>query len=302
MVAYFKIIEQSKPKVDNTFDLFDDCKLNPEYRLCKIDLDGNNKNILSYYDVNAFCISKDGNIYYSSRRCNGIFKTDTDFKETLEISSMTAGEMIVSDNCILFSNQNDENYLYKLQIHEGTLKRLTCDFASCLNLYNNKIIYSDSNGHICMIGINGGKKSTLYTDFTSTIIVRDRYIYFNRLTKSNHIFRIKMDGTDIEEVIPEDILYFDVSNDYIYYPSSYYYDNLYNCCLTTGEKTQLNELPVYDIKVRDDYVFYCSLDDFNQGIYKIKKDVPQEKLLNPGRCKEITFHLNSIYFLQEFLI
>jgi len=85
------------------------------------------------------------------------------------------------DNLIYYSNVDDNNILYRIDLNTGERKRLTDSRAQYIVGFGDWLYFSNySNGaYLSKIRIDGSDESILYRDEVNNLFVEDGYLYFS---------------------------------------------------------------------------------------------------------------------------
>ena len=123
-----------------------------------------------------------------------------------------AGLFCESNGEIFFSNHQDNDALYSMDIHGNNIKKLSSDTAMYINADEHYIYYVRNNTHdntdfsffsynnnsLCRIPRNGGKVKILDSDPCIYATLIGNYIYYlhyDNATAST-LYKIKIDGTE----------------------------------------------------------------------------------------------------------
>ncbi len=123
------------------------------------------------------------------------------------------------DDTIYFVNINDNHKIYSMKEDGTSLKKITDDSASYINIVGNWLYLSNGNDHskLYKVMLNGSGEKQLNDDETEYINVDGNWIYYSNKTDNGCIYKIKTDGTGrqrINEVSSHNLI---LDGDYIYF-------------------------------------------------------------------------------------
>ena len=112
-------------------------------------------------------------------------------------------ELIVKDEWLYFTNQSDENHIYKIKIDGTELTQLTDDSAVGLNLTGDWLVYSllsedysERNG-IFKVKTDGSEKTTVLDQSIGSMTVEGEWVYYTAIDerKEFHLRKMNLDGS-----------------------------------------------------------------------------------------------------------
>lgn len=190
-----------------------------------------------------------------------------------------AGLFCEHNGTIYFANPDDENTLYSMDSNGNNLKKLCSDTIMYINADDNYVYYvrnntkdktdfsffSFNNNSLCRISNKGGDVTILDEDPCIYASLIGNYIYYLHYDKkqATTLYRIKIDGTQKEQVMDHYVFTCSALEDYFYYNglsdgSIYQYNTsdesnhmIYNC---NGYKPILtSENDLYYLDVDDNF-------------------------------------------------
>lgn len=175
-----------------------------ENNLCRMTINGEKKEALSFYGWGDLNIIKDI-AYYTSLNDFNIYKTTIGSKKQMKICNDMSACMIVVDDWIYYVNfvNNDDYKIFKIKIDGTGRQKVSDDNAVCINVYKGNIYYSNvSDGYkIYKIDTNGNNKAKVNNDKSARINIFNDWIYYNNEDDPDNYeapYRIKIDGTGRE--------------------------------------------------------------------------------------------------------
>lgn len=137
------------------------------------------------------------------------------------------------DGTIYFANPNDNNRLYSMDTDGQHLKKLSNDVANYINADDHYVYYVRNNvgdnldyeffsfyrNALCRIPKNGGNAAILDTDPCNYASLIGNYIYYLHYDKTDAstLYKVKIDGTDRQQVRKEAIFTCCTEGQYFYY-------------------------------------------------------------------------------------
>ncbi len=144
------------------------------------------------------------------------------------------GGMVCEHNgTIFFSNPNDGNKLYSMDLDGQNLKKLSNDVANYINADDNYVYYVRNNvgenldfdffafyrNALCRIPRDGGSAEILDTDPCNYATLIGNYIYYLHYDteEASTLYKVKIDGTDRQQLRKEAIFTCSTEGQYFYY-------------------------------------------------------------------------------------
>lgn len=134
---------------------------------------------------------------------------------------------------IFFANPSDSNRLYSMDTNGQNLKKLSDDVANYINADDNYVYYVRNNvgenldyeffsfyrNALCRIPRDGGTAAILDTDPCNYAALIGNYIYYLHYDKedASTLYKVKIDGTDRQQVRKEAIFTCCTEGQYFYY-------------------------------------------------------------------------------------
>lgn len=211
----------------------------------------------------------DGWIYFLGT--GGICRMKTDGSNKQLICDDYASAFVIEDNWIYYINPSDKYALYRVKT-DGSNKQLICeDNVSVFDIEDNWIYYCNSSGRAALYRIkpDGSDKQKIidWLEYDNIDVVDD-WIYLGDL------FRVKKDGTDLQQLDYETASGITVDEDWIYYRS---YD-MYRIKPDGSQKQKLNDSQTGAYIIKDDWIYYSNISD-GEKFYRMKKDGSQKQLI-----------------------
>lgn len=207
---------------------------------------------------------------------------------------------------IYYSNELDDDKLYKIRT-DGTQKQKICDDqARYLNVLDDWIYYVKDYGTLFKIRIDGTKKIQISKEKESVgdINVVGNWIYYVAFNLSDEkylesISKIRTNGTRRQQLYQTHELHnLIVVGNWIYFQKWGNYYNIYKM-KTDGTQVQaLNQEVSFDINVVDDWIYYSEDVNEKSKLCKMKTDGTQKQYLNQDGCDCLNVVGDWIYFVD----
>lgn len=223
-------------------------------------------------------INTDEHYLYYSRRNNeidknnfdqfefnstGLYRVKPDGSKFVSIYSKPIETMNVYQNYIYYLRlvEGSGLELYKTKIDKTEEKRISNEQISPSSIINGIMYYSgikEDHG-IHALDLSSGFSSLLYDGNTYQTIANEQYIYFMSQSDNYSIQRMRLDGANLETIVPER-------------------------CYT------------YNLSLSGKYLYYQVDDTINNGIYRINLDTKESLRIISGNFNHINITSNYVFF------
>ncbi|SHH90990.1 DUF5050 domain-containing protein [Clostridium grantii] len=113
--------------------------------------------------------------------------------------------------------------LYKIKVDGSSKEKILDKTLGKFLIYGDSVYYSskESNNYndLYKKSLAGGAATKIISGITSEFLIEDKYIYFKDSEGFGNLYRKNIDAGEGEKII-EDVAYFNVDNDWIYYTKS----------------------------------------------------------------------------------
>lgn len=294
--------------------------------------------------------------------CLGVFyhfDTKTKFNEGY-VNGNTAGNLYNSgqfceyDGTVYFANPSDGNKLYSMRSDGSQLTKLSEDIPSFINADENYIYYVRNNprsdySKYSFVNINSNSLCRADHDGKNVLVLDPKpclyaslfgnYVFYLHYEKENAttLYRVKIDGTEKEQVDENPYQTCCASGQYFYYTGPegavwrydtasltasqvysdncwlptvlpdgelYYMDCNHNYKLTKadlagGEKTHLAEDRLDTFNVCGDYIYFQRSSDTEPALCRMRTDGSDYRVIAEGVYSDINTTATDVYF-REF--
>lgn len=259
----------------------------------------NSSNLVGQSGNDNYNISNDGRIdideeyiYYSLN--DGLYKCKEDGTDKIKLYNSKYG--VYSINVI-----DDWIYFHSLGIHriktDGTNYEQisTSDKRGGDNIIDGKL-YNSNN---CRMNLDGSNVEYLHNNkvaMSHSLNIVDGWIYFydeDSVNNESKVFKMQLDGTDLQPVLNERVDYMCVDSDWIYYIK--YGENKLYKVHTNGTENQLisEDYANGNMIVKDGWIYYQAWD----SLKKVKTDGTQEATLIPlEKICSLQLHGDWLYY------
>lgn len=193
-----------------------------------------------------------------------------------------------------------------------------CEVGNTNNNYSTHGCFAEKDGWVYFVDRSkGGLLSRRRTDDTglmnynekpvSSINVVGDWIYYQKrsLHDESAIYRMKIDGTNIEKISPilsdyNSCANFVVRGEYIYF--SNYEDNssIYRMKTDGSDLVKLNDFVSYSLNLDGEWLYYVRMDQtasLGNELRRIRANGTKDELLTSGSCTTILPHEDWIYYI-----
>ncbi|HOM02744.1 MAG TPA: DUF5050 domain-containing protein [Acetivibrio sp.] len=168
-------------------------------------------------------------------------------------------------------------------VPKKTLDRTVSIFGSLLR---KEMVYNHIGNHSGNI-LNGGLACT-----------QGSWLYFSNAGSDFNIFKVKLDGSDLQRINHDESWFLNVCGNWIYYTDPNNNDNIFRIDLEGNGKTQINTDRSWDITVSGDWIYYINESD-GYKLYKIKIDGTEKTKLNNDFTHSLFIKDDWLYYSNK---
>jgi hypothetical protein len=258
-------------------------------------------NINSY----AFMTFDGTYIYYNPFTEEGLYKANIDGSNAKKLNDDCAYSINVYNGWIYYLNMNDEG-IYKVKTDGTDRTILSSGYYEFLWIYKGTIYCTDFfNMELYSMKLDGTDKKKLIGGepglIRSVNFIGD-HIYCSRYNKSMRleVVKSKLDGSSQENLSIFDVLYINVSGNYLYYIDCY--DNrIYRTNLDGTNIVKLNDNNSLALKLIGDWIYYLTEEE-NSDLCKVRRlkndGTVDEQIIDIG-IQGMNIRAGRIYFYGE---
>lgn len=182
------------------------------------------------------------------------------------------GYFCEKDGIIYFANPNDNMNLYSISRTGSDLEKISDDTVAYINADDNYLYYTRNNSDsdtafsflninrhaLCRITPDGKTKKVLDGDPSLYACLCGNYVYYIHYDKkdASTLYRIKIDGTEKEQVVKEPLIAVDAQKQYLYYAGVSSEHHLHRMDTVQQSSITVREGDFYNPIFHDGYVYY----------------------------------------------
>jgi hypothetical protein len=245
-------------------------------------------------------IVQKGSWYYYVDSCNaGIFKKDDSGKAPVKLSE-SGNRISVLGNWIYYK---DIDKLYKMNL-DGTNKTLlTSGYVGKAIPTADYIYYAGSSGSdsgIFRINHDGTGKTRIVSSSITNFTIDNGYIYYANYTG---LYKIKTNGLENTQLSSDVITRsMNIENGYLYYcinkPGTYE-NYIYKIKLDGSGRTKINTKSVFNINVKNGWIYYSNEDELEPGLHRIKVDGTEDQFMMYGGYLAVNISGDWVYVIDR---
>lgn len=217
---------------------------------------------------------------------------------------------------IYFSNPNDSHYLYSMNAATGETKKLYEDIASFINADDNYVYYVRNNlakdsqfafllfntNSLCRYDIKTGKvrildsAPSIYASLIGNYIY---YIHYDTETSST-LYRVKIDGSEKEQV--DSVPYFTCSanGQYLYYNGIEKDHNIYQMDTSSGVSQTICQGNYWMPTADNENLYFLDCEN-NYSLMKLARSQTEPEILVDDRIEYYNVYGDTIFFQKNNL-
>lgn len=169
------------------------------------------------------------------------------------------------------------------QAPKKTLDRTVSIFGSLLR---REMVYNLTGNHSGNI-LNGG-----------LVCTQGSWLYFSNAGCDFNIYKVKLDGSDLQRINNDESWFLNVCGNWIYYTDPNNDDNIFRIDLEGNGKTRLNTDRSWDITVCGEWIYYINESD-GYKLYKIKTDGTERTKLNNDFTQSLFLKDDWLYYSNK---
>lgn len=255
--------------------------INENFKICRADKDGKNRNIISQDNCSEFLVDGDS-IYYTNAFMNhSLYKMNVDGTDVIKLNDDDTRNININDDVLYYSNNDDSGKMYAIRSDGRLRTKLTDESAIKIHIVEDYVYYKTGNEGTSTRRIN---KATLTEEVSSdqTMGNLPENIYLKALVASNgkyyyeldegnsEIYRYNMDGTG-KTLIHSDIKIYCINlvGDWIYYtgtnPHNNYTYGIYKVRADgSGGRIEVSRDATEFMVVEGDWIYYIPCSEYSE--------------------------------------
>lgn len=247
--------------------------------------------------------------------------TKTHFNDSY-INGNTAGNLYNSGifcergGMVYFSNPNDNHYLYSMNMETGETEKLYDDIASFINADDHYIYYVRNNiakdfqfsflhfntNSLCRYNLKTGKVTILDSApsiYASLIGNYIYYIHYDTETAST-LYRIKIDGSEKEQVDENPYFTCSANGQYLYYNGIAKDHNIYQMDTSTGVSQTICQGNYWMPSADNENIYFVDCEQ-NYALVKLGRSQKEPVTLTTDRIEYYNVYNDMIFFQRNNL-
>jgi hypothetical protein len=214
---------------------------------------------------------------------------------------INGGYAVQAGGWIYYSNNKDEDRLYKAKINGMDKVKLCQDKSSNLNILGNWIYYrNDSDGgKIYKIKIDGKQRTRINSEKSTNILVSKDYILYTQAIDSykedgGKIYKISLKTlkkTRVNNIISKHL---NLVGNSIYYTQGNYGGSIYKIGIDGKKESKISEGTYSNIVASDGWIYFIE----NYKLSKMKLDGSAKTIIDKERCYGLNIQGNWIYYIN----
>ena len=245
-----------------------------------------------------------------------IYNNDTAVGNTTG-NLMNGGRFCEVDGKIYFSNPADDDALYRMNSDCSSIKKLSSDKATAINVYGKYVYYVKNN--FSRTAIEMGTRTNMYgvmrinTDGTSltdlddtkskSAVLSGNYVFYENYNDTDglKLYKVKIDGKSNVQVLDYSIDTSSIFKNKIFYINKEAKNNIYSMDTKTGNISLEYEANAFKPDCSADYLYYIDLSK-NYALMRVNRsNKTLEQVYASDTDKVINYNRseNKIYFVLE---
>lgn len=217
---------------------------------------------------------------------------------------------------VYFSNPNDSHYLYSMDPVSGETEKLCEDIASFINADDNYVYYVRNNvakdfqfaflhfntNSLCRYDLKTGKvrildsAPSIYASLIGNYIY---YIHYDTETAST-LYRIKLDGSECEQVDKNPYFTCSANGQYLYYNGIEKDHNIYQMDTATGTSQTICTGNFWMPSADNENIYFLDCEQ-NYSLVKLSRSQSEPVRIVSDRIESYNVYGNLIYFQKNNL-
>lgn len=216
---------------------------------------------------------------------------------------------------VYFSNPNDNHYLYSMNTSGGEVKKLYEDIASFINADDHYVYYVRNNvgadtqfsflhvntNSLCRYDLRTGKVTVLDTEPCIYASLIGNYIYYIRYSTetASNLYRVKIDGTEQEQVDTNPYFTCSANGQYLYYNGIESDHNIYQYDTTTSISQAIVLGNFWMPSADNENIYYLDCEN-NYSLIRLARSQAPVQLVS-DRVEYYNVYGDTVYFQRNNL-
>lgn len=207
------------------------------------------------------------------------------------------GVICEKDGWIYFLNSSDNEKLYKINVDDSGMTKISDDSPLFINVEGDWIYYSNNNDQnkLYRVKTDGTKRSKLSDDLALNIYTADNVVYYSNKADNMSLYKINGDGTDRIKLSEDGANLINVVGSTIYYLNLSDNRKLYKVNIDGIGRTKLLDDEINTYNISEGWIYYSNMSD-NYTLYKIRLDGQNKIKLNDTPSGFVNTVKNNIFY------
>lgn len=208
-----------------------------------------------------------------------------------------AGVICEKDSWIYFLNSSDNEKLYKINVDDSGMAKISDDSPLFINIEGDWIYYSNNNDEnkLYKVKTDGTERSKLSDDIALNIYAANNVVYYSNNADNMSLYKINTDGTNKIKLSEDSANLINVVGDTIYYLNVSDNRKLYKVNTDGTERAKLLDDEVNTYNISEGWIYYSNMSD-NYTLYKIRLDGKNKMKLNDTPSGFINTVKNNVFY------
>ncbi len=237
----------------------------------------------------------------------GSFDKPVDLSNEYEIESYLIGNTVgntvnggfvaANEEWILYSNLNNNGYLYKARKDGSEKVQINSDVSWFINVVGDWVYYSNKSegGRIYKVRTDGSSRTKINSDESWSVKVVGDWIYYRNYDRNQSIYKIRIDGSERTKINSDEAWALNVTDGWLFYRNGSDSGKLYKVRTDGSGHTKISDNVAWAINVIEGWIYYSNYDD-NRRIYKIRNDGSDSAMINTDDSIYLNVDGDWIYY------
>ena len=265
------------------------------------DLVGNTKGNSAGNIINGGLAAMQGDwIYFRSNEAGSLKAGKLDGSGAKIISADSAWFINVSGEWVYYSNRDDQNRIYKINIDGSGRTAMSDGGAWFVTLVDGWLYYLDESDEYRVYKVNTeGEGRTRLSDDTAWFInVDGDWVYYINRSDADKVYRVRSDAGAKEQVTDSASCCISMDNGWVYYINEADDSRLYKMKPDGSESEAINEQPSWFVNASGSWIYYADEDD-EFSLNKIRPDGTERVKLASEPVRFINVIGDWIFYLDQ---
>lgn len=217
---------------------------------------------------------------------------------------------------VYFSNPNDNNYLYSMNLAGGNVQKLHADRVSYINADDRYVYYVRNNvgaddlssalrlnaNSLCRYDLKRKKVTVLDPDPSIYISLLGNYLYYIHYSTetASTLYRVKIDGSEKEQVDSNPYFTCSANGQYFYYNGIQNDHNIYQMDTATGNSQMICQGNFWMPSADNENIYFLDCGQ-NYALMQLGRSQSEPTVLVKDRIETYNVFGDTVYFQKNNL-